>query len=102
MMPFIKNGEGRPSWSATILFVYLVFYILVYAVGFFTPSPMCEYAQSAWDAINVGLFGVLANYMTNRGKDVYESVKTGANVKEVISNMLKDMKAKKPSAGEED
>ena len=87
MKPFIKTGKGELSWSATILFLYVIFYFACYGIGFFAPEPFCEHAQKSWDAINVGLFGILANYLTRRGTEVYERVKNG---KESIPSVIKE------------
>jgi len=96
MKPFIKDGSGNLSWTATILLSYVVFYYACYGIGFFCPEQIASYAQLSWDAINVGLFGVLATYVGRRGTEVYERVKNGkkasvSDMMEVIGDVGKDV-----------
>jgi len=100
MGPFIKDGSGNPSWTATALFLYLLFYFSCYYIGFFCDTQIAGYAQSAWSEVNVGLFGILTLYVTRRGTEVYERVKNGkgasvTDMMDLIGNVAKKAVAKK-------
>jgi hypothetical protein len=94
MMPFIKDGKGQPSWTATLLIFYVLFYFSCYYIGFFCEEQVALFAQRAWDAVNLGLFGILATYVGRRGTEVYERVKNGkkpdtTGVMGAIGNLIK-------------
>jgi len=99
MSPFIKDGSGKKSWTATLLVLYILFYFSCYYIGFFCEPQIAEHAQKAWDAVNIGLFGILATYVGRRGTEVYERVKNGKDpdttvIMEVISALAKQAEKK--------
>lgn len=106
MKPFIKDGSGNPSWTATTLFLYIMFYFSCYYIGFFCSEQVAKFAQSSWDAINLGLFGVLGTYVTRRGSEIYERVKNGkkasiSDMMDIIGKVGKDVMDKKEEPKEE-
>lgn len=92
MGPFIKTGSGDPSWSATLLVCYFILYLFLYNVGVWAPEPYCAHAQSAWDAINVGLFAILGNYLTRKGTQAFERIKGGASAIDTVVEAVEKSK----------
>ena len=76
MKPFIKDGRGNPSWSATILVFGFLLMAFVIVCCVWAPDDKAMHAQAILFTVVTAFFGIASLYFGRRGTEVYERVKT--------------------------